>query len=130
MNNFVLFVLFVIVIIACPSLCLDNSKDARILSYENDNIGLAGYNFKFETSDGILREEHGEISDPESDNAILRVRGSYSYITPDGRMFTVRYTADDQGYRPEISVSDDSFDLGDRVGTPVIISLQAGNAVG
>ncbi|KAF2886520.1 hypothetical protein ILUMI_19653 [Ignelater luminosus] len=89
----------------------------------------------FETSDGIQREEHGQISDPESDNAILRVQGSYSYTAPDGRTFIVRYIADDQGFRPEISESigvslKASVASRTRVGTPVITSLQGGNAIG
>lgn len=87
---------------------------------------------RFETSDGIRREEHGEISDPDSDNAILRVQGSYSYYTPEGRLITVRYIADDQGYRPEISESAAAHGVSTltRVGTPVITSLQGGNTIG
>lgn len=87
---------------------------------------------RFETSDGTQREERGEISNPESDNAILRVQGSYSYITPEGTIITVRYIADDQGYKPQTrqSAAQEDFVPGDRVGTPVITTLQAGNQIG
>lgn len=36
---------FAAVIAVCLAAPLDSSKDAQILRYENDNIGLGGYSF-------------------------------------------------------------------------------------
>lgn len=38
-------VLFAVVIVAARAAPLDESKDAVILKYENDNIGIDGYKF-------------------------------------------------------------------------------------
>lgn len=59
------------------------------------------YNYRFETSDGISRDENGYVKngkDPE--NIILVVTGSYSYQGPDGILYTVSYIADENGFRP------------------------------
>lgn len=45
MNQALLSALIVMVIM-CSSLCLDSSKDAQILLYENENVGPTGYSFK------------------------------------------------------------------------------------
>lgn len=42
MKFFIAFAALVAVALAAP---LDDSKNAQILRYENDNIGLGGYNF-------------------------------------------------------------------------------------
>lgn len=38
-------ILFAAVIAASLAAPLDDSKNAQILKYENDNIGIGGYNF-------------------------------------------------------------------------------------
>lgn len=42
MKSFIVFVAIVAVALAAP---LDSSKDAVVLKYENDNIGVDGYKF-------------------------------------------------------------------------------------
>lgn len=38
---------------------------------------------------------------PNGENPFLVVKGSYSYIGPDGVTYTVTYTADENGFHPE-----------------------------
>lgn len=40
-----MFIVFAVVIVAALAAPLDDSKDAVILKYENDNIGIDGYKF-------------------------------------------------------------------------------------
>lgn len=40
-----MFIVFAVVIAAALAAPLDDPKDATILRYENDNIGVDGYNF-------------------------------------------------------------------------------------
>nr|AYA49880.1 cuticular protein 8 [Leptinotarsa decemlineata] len=80
---------------------LDDPKSARILKYDFDNIGEGPYHFSFETSDGISRQEVGEIANAETEHEFVKVLGSFSYLGPDGVRYEVRYTADDQGFHPE-----------------------------
>ncbi|XP_017476868.1 PREDICTED: flexible cuticle protein 12-like [Rhagoletis zephyria] len=79
---------------------LDDSAHARILFYDNDNIGLDGYDFSFETSDGIKRDESAELVDTGTGEKIWRVEGYYSWTAPDGKQYRVDFVADENGYRP------------------------------
>lgn len=80
-----------------------NSQDATILRYENENIGVDGYKFAFETSDGIKRDEEGTLQNAGSENEAIAVRGSYSYTDPSGKVVTVNFVADENGFRPQTS---------------------------
>ena len=58
----------------------------------------------FETEDGLKREESGKLqlvdpSDPEK-GSVTVMRGSYSYTDPDGRLTSVTWVADENGFRP------------------------------
>uniref|UniRef100_T1H8Q1 Uncharacterized protein n=1 Tax=Rhodnius prolixus TaxID=13249 RepID=T1H8Q1_RHOPR len=73
-----------------------------ILSYSNDMAANGGYSYKYETSDGVTREESAvvEQSGDDQDGSTSRtVRGSYSYPSPDGRIISVEYVADRDGFR-------------------------------
>lgn len=54
-----------------------------------------------ETSDGFRHEQTGELRNEGTDNQVLVVKGSYSYIGPDGITYTVIYIADENGFQPE-----------------------------
>lgn len=57
--------------------------------------------YRVETSDGQNRQEHGELRNVGTDHESIAVRGSYSYIGPDGVKYTVNYVADEFGFQPE-----------------------------
>lgn len=71
----------------------------------------------YETGNGIRADESGRQTGPESQ----AVQGSYSYTGPDGKTYTVTYTADERGFIPQ----------GDHLPTPppippeILASLQA-----
>ncbi|XP_055608268.1 flexible cuticle protein 12-like [Uranotaenia lowii] len=98
MKTVFVFAFVVALALAAP---LDDSKDAQILKYENDNIGVDGYKFLFETSDGHSRQEQAELKRLADDVEALVVRGSYSFTGPDGQVYTVNYIADENGFQPE-----------------------------
>jgi hypothetical protein len=79
----------------------DDSQNAQILKYENDNIGLDSYNFQYETSDGVSRQESAQVNNFGSDNEELVVRGTISWTSPEGELISFNYVADKDGYRPE-----------------------------
>jgi Insect cuticle protein len=80
---------------------LDDSKDAQILKYESDNIGIGGYKFSYETSDGVSRTEEAEVKNAGTENEILVVRGTISWYAPDGQQYTVTFIADENGFQPQ-----------------------------
>ncbi|KFB43831.1 AGAP006001-PA-like protein [Anopheles sinensis] len=80
---------------------LDDSQNAQILRYNSENIGIDGYRFDFETSDGTSRTEEAELRNPGTDSEAIVVRGSYSYTGPDGTVYVINYVADENGFQPE-----------------------------
>lgn len=54
-----------------------------------NNIGVGGYHFSYEQSDGQKRDETAELRNEGTDDEELAVTGSFSFISPDGH--TYRY---------------------------------------
>ncbi|XP_059612611.1 endocuticle structural glycoprotein SgAbd-5-like [Phlebotomus argentipes] len=90
---------------------LGNSRDSGsdLLTYRSSRTDK-GYDFSYSTSDGQSRDEHGEFHRKNygdtDDDEYLEVRGSYSFIGDDNRIYTVHYTAGVNGYQAEVTVMD------------------------
>ncbi|XP_013177824.1 PREDICTED: endocuticle structural glycoprotein SgAbd-5-like [Papilio xuthus] len=75
-----------------------SDAEAKIVEYKNENIGLGNYKFRFETSNGILREETGRrINIGQMDEHVV-VQGFYSYNDTEGVLHSVHYKADTNGF--------------------------------
>ncbi|KAM3956659.1 flexible cuticle protein 12-like [Aphomia sociella] len=100
MKSFIVLALFVAAAVAAPAGGPDST--AQILRYDSDNIGVDGYKYSVETSNGISQQEEGQLSNvgPENVPAIV-VRGQFSYPGPDGQVYTVTYVADENGFQPQ-----------------------------
>jgi hypothetical protein len=87
-------------------LCQDDSPNpegrAVVLNAEFDTskIDTGVYNYKYQTSNGISRQEESSASTNAKSEVILRVSGSYAYIAPDGNNYEVNYVADETGFYP------------------------------
>jgi len=78
---------FVAGVLAAPQI---NPNDITIVKQEeSNNIGVGGYSFSYEQSDGQKREETAELKNEGTDNEFISVVGSFSFIAPDGH--TYRY---------------------------------------
>ena len=66
-------------------------------------LGTAGYersfDQSFETENGIQQESSGELR-LVGDSEVMVMRGSYSFIAPDGLTYIVDWYADETGYHP------------------------------
>lgn len=56
---------------------------------------------RFETSDGTSRQEQGTLKEFSEGHKAIEVQGSYKYTAPDGLVYTVTFTADENGYKPQ-----------------------------
>ncbi|KAG4077583.1 hypothetical protein HA402_003010 [Bradysia odoriphaga] len=97
MKMFIVLVAVLAVALAAP---LDEPQNAQILKYENDNIGVDGYNFAYETSDGVSRSEQAELKNPGTEQEALSVRGTITWTAADGVQYTLNYIADENGFQP------------------------------
>ncbi|XP_017783145.1 PREDICTED: flexible cuticle protein 12-like [Nicrophorus vespilloides] len=76
-------------------------KDAVINKYDSENIGVDGFNYAYETSNGIAANEQGQITNAGSENEAIAVRGEFKYVGPDGVTYIVTYIADENGFQPQ-----------------------------
>ncbi|XP_045502012.1 cuticle protein 3-like [Colias croceus] len=69
-------------------------KTARILNYHSENNGH-NYQYAYETENGIKAQEAGHVTHGTA------AEGAFSYTGDDGHTYTVTYTADEHGFRPQ-----------------------------
>ncbi|CRL02972.1 CLUMA_CG016573, isoform A [Clunio marinus] len=108
MKYLIVFALVIVAALAAPpkkaprlSRASDDSSNAQILKYENDNIGIDGYNFAYETSDGVSRQESAVVNNLGSENEEIAVKGTITWTAPDGQVITLNYIADKNGFQPQ-----------------------------
>lgn len=81
----------------------DNESDSKILKFvKNDSEN--GYDFEFQTSNGITRKETAIWKPTTHDESVLTVQGEFSFNFPDGSPVFVTFTADENGYRPKVQI--------------------------
>ncbi|EDV95675.1 GH15837 [Drosophila grimshawi] len=92
-------------VIICLSLCLvlcSAAPSADVETVQNNaDVKPDGYNFVLETSDGTKRTEEAILKNIGTENEAISVKGSYSYLGPDGVTYTVNFVADENGFQPE-----------------------------
>lgn len=68
----------------------------------SDNIGLGGYNYGYELSNGQYHQESGQLTNAGSENEALAVRGNYGWVDPvTNQRYDVSYVADENGFHPQ-----------------------------
>lgn len=68
---------------------------AEIVNYKNILTPDGEFEYSFDTSNGIHADENGTSIDG------VKAEGSYSYIGDDGKLYSVVYSADENGFRPQ-----------------------------
>jgi len=56
---------------------------------------------RFETSDGISREERATLKNPGTPEEAIAVQGSVNWVGPDGVQYKLNYLADENGFQPQ-----------------------------
>ncbi|XP_068631287.1 flexible cuticle protein 12-like [Battus philenor] len=97
MKSVFVFALFVAAAVALPV----NPKEAVVVVNEFDNIGVDGFAYKSETSDGKFAAAEGHLKSLGPDGDALEVTGEYSYVGDDGITYRITYVANEKGFQPE-----------------------------
>ncbi|XP_055916330.1 larval cuticle protein LCP-30 [Eupeodes corollae] len=66
-----------------------------------NSLETDGYNYLYETENGILAEENGKIQPLDRGDEALRSTGFYEYTGDDGLLYRVDYVADNNGFVPQ-----------------------------
>lgn len=72
----------------------------KIIRLEH-NVKKDGYQYIFETQNGINAEESGRIEPDGNGSEGLRSTGYYEYVGDDGQLYRVDYVADSNGFIPQ-----------------------------
>lgn len=87
-------------IIICALIALSYAdKDATVLRIDS-TVDVDGFQYAYETSNGIVAEQTGKLTNAGSDNEAVVVSGQYEYVSPEGTPIKITYTADETGYHP------------------------------
>ncbi|XP_017785747.1 PREDICTED: larval cuticle protein LCP-30-like [Nicrophorus vespilloides] len=66
---------------------------------QSGNVGNDAYQWEYETENGIIAEENGKVVNKGNKDAeAMRAKGYYKYTGPDNIVYTVSYTADENGF--------------------------------
>ncbi|XP_043243540.1 cuticle protein AMP4-like [Amphibalanus amphitrite] len=79
-----------------------DERSAQTVSMDNELREDQSYDFAFETSNGIIREESGISypgAEPETGNYVQS--GSFEIPHPDGTVTYLSFLSDENGYQPE-----------------------------
>ncbi|ALC41590.1 Cpr49Ab, partial [Drosophila busckii] len=74
-------------------------KNGDLILRQNGAVDTVGFNYLYETENGILGEEAGKIEKQDSGES-LRTKGFYEYTGDDGKLYHVDYVADNGGFIP------------------------------
>ncbi|CAH0558132.1 unnamed protein product [Brassicogethes aeneus] len=100
----VFVVLFALVTVSLAASLGGPESTAEVLKSHVENIGVEGFNYGYETSNGIAAEETGHIVNAGAENEAVAVQGSYKYTAPDGVVYAVTYIADENGFQPQVGL--------------------------
>ncbi|XP_034239248.1 pupal cuticle protein 20-like [Thrips palmi] len=70
-----------------------------IINHELVRDDFNQYALRYQTGDGASFADHGKLV-PGPEGHVLVRSGSHAYRAPDGRVITLSYTADENGYHP------------------------------
>ncbi|XP_045498192.1 larval cuticle protein LCP-17-like isoform X2 [Colias croceus] len=98
------FIIVLAVFVACASADVSHVATADyivpIVRSSNEQKPDGGFNYAFETGNGIITQADGVVKNPNTEDATLQVTGSVKYVAPDGTPVELSYVADQDGYKP------------------------------
>ncbi|QQP55112.1 Cuticular protein RR1 motif 44 [Caligus rogercresseyi] len=83
-----------------PESTFHSSRLIRKMNHPPGTLdGSSNFDFSFASDNGISQEAFGSTKIIDGVEVVV-MRGSYSYMGPDGLVYTVDWTADETGYHP------------------------------
>ena len=92
---------FLIVFVALFAVAMARpDKEVQILKQDSD-VGPESFVTRTELDDKTVIESSGQLNNIGTDHESIVIKGSFSYVGPDGVTYTVNYVADENGYQPQ-----------------------------
>lgn len=93
--QFILLAVCSVAVLARP-----DGRHIPVLQHTEVHDEHGQYALSYVTANGIAAADQGALKHIGNTNVFVR-QGSYTYLGPDGVQYTVRYVADENGFRPE-----------------------------
>ncbi|XP_068633709.1 larval cuticle protein LCP-14-like [Battus philenor] len=94
-------IVFALCAIACAFAAVVPDPEANVVRSDYYHHPEGGYQYVYETENGISAQAEGQIRSLNKDEVAHQVHGSVSYIAPDGQRIETTYVADETGYHPQ-----------------------------
>lgn len=94
-----MYIVLAVLVAAALAAPVDDSK--TIVLSQTSDVRPDGFEFEYSQSDGVTRQERGQIKNNGNQNPALNVEGSVTWTGADGFQYTLTYTADENGFHPE-----------------------------
>ena len=92
---------FLIVFVALFAVAMARpDKEVQILKQDSD-VGPESFVTRTELDDKTVIESSGQLNNIGTDHESIVIKGSFSYVGPDGVTYTVNYIADENGFQPQ-----------------------------
>jgi len=75
-------------------------NEVQIVQLESELHQDGKYKYNFETDDGSVANQEGELKGVDEKHMGESVKGGFSYKDEEGKTYSVQYTADERGYIP------------------------------
>ncbi|OWR46315.1 larval cuticle protein LCP-22-like [Danaus plexippus] len=78
-----------------------DDRSAEVLKFGNE-ISENGFNYYFESNNGIAAQAQGVPRNFGGNPPVVPdvIQGAFSWISPEGKVISISYTADENGYQP------------------------------
>ncbi|KAG6440626.1 larval cuticle protein LCP-14 [Manduca sexta] len=80
---------------------LANDPEAVVVRNDYVQNPEGSYNYAFESNNGISGQAEGKFKVFDKDSAAVVVAGSSQYKGSDGKVYSLTYVADENGYQPQ-----------------------------
>ncbi|KAK3924536.1 Endocuticle structural glycoprotein SgAbd-3 [Frankliniella fusca] len=101
MRSLLIVAVVLAVAAARPQQQLSQQRPIAILSQDAAVNADGSFHSRFETEDGVRRQEVGQLRQLGGQDVAEVVQGQVQYSDREGNQFDLRFTADENGYHPQ-----------------------------
>ncbi|XP_046410357.1 flexible cuticle protein 12-like [Neodiprion fabricii] len=96
-----MIIAFAALVAVATSAAIDGQNVQVVAEELADNTGFSDYKYGYQLSNGATKQESAQLVNPGTEDQHYNVVGSFSYVDPATNVqYTVRYTADKDGFHP------------------------------
>ncbi|XP_045773422.1 flexible cuticle protein 12-like [Maniola jurtina] len=96
-----LAILALVAVAAADVSQLRSADNAAVILKQDADVFPDQYQYVYETSNGINAQERGVLTNVGREDEGIAAEGAFSYPGDDGQIYSLTYTADQNGFQPQ-----------------------------